>query len=88
MIKEILNVPLRFLCFASLFAVILLAGSANAGGTAADIAASKPPAAVDPPASTAPQNLHGYQTSGNKSSGSIMITMTTIGEPGEPIGER
>lgn len=79
-----LRVPLRFLCFASLLAVILLAGSANPGGTAADIEASKPPTPVDLPASTALENRQTPEASGNKSSGTITITMTgMVGDPGD-----
>lgn len=79
---------LRFLCFASLIAVILLGGSANQGGVSADIEASKPPTPVDLPASTAPENRHKSEPSGNKSSGTIMITMTGIvGDPGD-VSER
>lgn len=69
---------LRFLCFASLLAVILLAGSANPGGTAANIEVSEPPTPEDLPASTAPENRHESEVSGNKSSGTITITMTGI----------
>ena len=71
---------LRFLCFASLFAVILLGGSANRGGVSADIEASKPPTLVDLAGSTAPENRH--------SSGAITITMTgMVGDPGDVSGK-
>ena len=79
---------LRFLCFASLCAVILLAGSAGQGGTTADIEASKPPAPVDLPGIVATGNLHDSEPSGNRSSGTIMITMTGIvGDPGDLGGK-
>jgi len=67
---------LRFLCFASLLVVILLAGSANQAGTAADIGASKPPTAVDQGGNVTTENRH--------SSGTILITMTgMVGDPGD-----
>ena len=83
-----LKVPLRILCFASLFAVILLAGAANQGGFRADIEASKPPTPEDLPGFVATENRHESEPSGNKSSGTILITMTGIvGDPGD-IGQR
>jgi len=67
---------LRFLCFASLLAVILLAGGADQGGTWADIEAAKPPTPVDQGGNATPENRH--------SSGAIMITMTgMVGDPGD-----
>ena len=75
---------LRFLCFASLLALILLAGPTNQGGTAADIESSKPPIPEDLPGFVATENRHEIESVGNKSSGTIMITMTGIvGDPGD-----
>lgn len=59
---------LRFLCFASLLALILLVATASQSGTAGDIEASNPPTRVDQGGNETPENRH--------SSGSIMITMT------------
>jgi len=70
---------LRFLCFASLLALILtcaFAQAADQGGTGADVEASKPPT---------PVNLAGNVTTENRhSSGTILITMTgMVGDPGD-----
>jgi len=71
---------LRFLCFASLFAVILLTGFANQGGFSADLESSKPPTPGDQRGIDPPANLR-------ESSGTILITMTGIvGDPGD-IGQ-
>ena len=69
---------LRFLCFASLLAVILLCGTANQGGISADIEASKPPTPEDLAGNTTPRNRHEIEEPGDLSSGTIMITMTGI----------
>jgi hypothetical protein len=61
---------LRFVCFASLLALILLAGAADQGGTRASIEAAEPPTPVDQAGNETPENRHG--------SGSIMITMTGV----------
>ena len=75
---------LRFLCFASLLALILLAGSADQGGSGADIEASKPPTLVDLAGSTAPEKRREIEEPGTSSSGTILITMTGIGgDPGD-----
>jgi len=49
---------------------------------------SKPTTPVDLAGNTTPENRQESEELGTSSSGIIMITMTTIGEPGEPIGER
>jgi hypothetical protein len=71
---------LRFLCFASLFALILLAGTSDQGGTRGDIEASRPPTAAAPAG-----NITGNITGGDgRSSGTITITMTgAVGDPGD-----
>lgn len=77
---------LRGVCLASLLAAILLAATADQGGTWADIEASKPPAcyscaagrptAAGPASNSTPVNL--------RSSATITITMTGIvGDPGD-----
>ena len=90
---------LRFLCFASLLALIIcLAGGGHIGladeadpagmATPRQEKACKPPTAVDLRGSTPPENLLESEPSGNRSSGSIMITMTTAAEgPGIIPGE-
>ena len=67
---------LRFLCFASLFALILLAGASDQSGTRGDIEASRPATAAGPA---------GNITEGSgRSSGTITITMTgAVGDPGD-----
>ena len=79
---------LRFVCFASLLAVIFLVifsvGSATWGGPGADMEVSEPPTPVDRPALVATEKRGEVEPCGNRSSGTIMITMTgAVGDPGD-----
>lgn len=70
---------LRFLCFASLLAIILTCAFSQVGGqggVGADIEAAKPPTPGDQAGNETPESRH--------SSGTITITMTgMVGDPGD-----